>query len=80
MATYSPALTQLAEMERVIATYLALYPGNPGSASPPFAQFPPALRRGIVYWRHGKGWRMTKNWQGALAAKRQALEGEALCA
>lgn len=67
---------QLAEMERVIANYLALFPANPGSCLPPFAQFSPALRRGIVYMRRGHGWKLTQNWRVVLAEKRQAFTRE----
>lgn len=71
-------LHQLAEMERVIAAYLELYPTNSGSCVPPFAQFSRDLRRGIVYMRRGHGWKLTQNWQNVLAEKRQALTDELL--
>lgn len=76
----SSQLAQLTEMERIINAYLELYPTNPGSCVPPFAQFSPALRRGLVYLPRGHGWRLTKNWRAALEAKRKALKGEPVCA
>ena len=71
-------LAQLTQMEQVITAYLALYPANSGSFVPPFAQFSPTLRRGIVYMRRGHGWKLTRNWRSALETKRQTLEGELL--
>lgn len=68
------ALLQLAEMETLIAQYLVIYAENTGSYEFDFSQFEAALRKGLVYYRRGRGWRLRRTWQQALAAKRETLE------
>ncbi len=72
------ALLQLAEMETLIAQYLAIYAENTGSYDFDFSVFDPTLRAGVVSHRRGRGWKLRRNWRETLAHKRQALTGELL--
>jgi hypothetical protein len=72
------ALIQLAEMETLIAQYLAIYAENTGSYDFDFSVFDPTLRAGLVYHRRGRGWKLRRTWRERLAQKRQALTGEFL--
>lgn len=67
------ALHQLAEMETLIAKYLAIYAENTGSHEFSFRHFDPGLRKGLVYYKRGRGWKLRPHWQKALAEKRLSL-------
>lgn len=72
------ALIQLAEIEALIAQYLAIYAENTGSYDFDFSVFDPTLRAGLVYHRRGRGWKLRRTWRECLTQKRQALTGEFL--
>ena len=70
------ALNQLTEMESLITKYLAIYAENTGSHEFSFSHFEPVLRKGLVYYRRGRGWKVRPHWRETLAEKRQAFTRE----
>ena len=72
------ALRQLAEMEKLMAQYLAIYTENTGSHEFNFSHFDPVLRKGLIYYRRGRGWKLRPNWRENLAEKRMTHTGKLL--